>query len=222
VILAVFGVSSLKRSAEDAIDWFALALFSLALTAIWLYYVAWNTGTPPKMAASIARLAPGVEPSFMPWSVALAFVFSLAWAALIVWRVHLRPTVLWRGPLLAASGLTVTWGVALLLFLEPINANRSYAAAAITLSDQLRRVNGNECVQAHRLPAGIKAMIAYYGGIRFERPADSGLCRVALQRDSRRSSLDDAPPIGDWELAYELTRRARYDEVYRIWVRRDR
>ena len=222
VMLAVFGVSSLKRSAEDAIDWFALALFSLALAAIWLYYVAWNTGTPPKMAGSIARLAPGVEPSFIPWSVAVALVLTLTWVALVVWRVRFRPTVLWRGPLLAASGLTAAWGVALLLFLEPINANRSYAAAAITLSDQLRRVNGNECVQAHRLPAGIKAMIAYYGGIRFERPADPGLCRVALQRDSRRSSLDDAPPIGDWELAYELTRRARYDEVYRIWVRRDR
>jgi 4-amino-4-deoxy-L-arabinose transferase-like glycosyltransferase len=221
VILALFGVSSLKRSAEDAIDWFALALFSLALAAIWSYYIAWNTGTPPKMAASITRLAPGVEPSFVPWSVALALAFTLAWVALVVWRVRFRPAVLWRGPLLAASGLTVAWGTALLLFLELIDVNRSYAAAALTLSEQLRRVNGNECVQAHRLPAGTKAMIAYHGGIRFERPAESGLCRVALQRDSRRTSLDDAPPIGDWELAYELTRRARYDEVFRIWVRRD-
>lgn len=222
VILAAFGASSLKRSAEDAIDWFSIALFSLALAAIWLYFVAWNFGTPPKMAASVARLAPGVEPSFVPWSLALALAFTLAWSALVVWRVRFRPAVLWRGPLLAAGGLTAAAGVALLLFLEPINSNRSYAAAAATLAEQLRRVNADQCVQAHRLPNGVKAMIAFHGGVRFEQPGESGLCKVALQRDSRRSSLDDAPPTGDWELAYELTRRARFDESFRIWVRRDR
>jgi hypothetical protein len=45
-------------------------------------------------------------------------------------------------------------------------------------------------------------------------------CSVALQRDSQRTALDDAPPAGDWELAYSVTRRARVDEVFRIWVRR--
>lgn len=63
-------------------------------------------------------------------------------------------------------------------------------------------------------------MLAYHGNVRFERPEDAGLCRVLLQRDSKRNALDDAPPPDQWKLAYELTRRARYDEVFRIWVRR--
>jgi hypothetical protein len=65
----------------------------------------------------------------------------------------------------------------------------------------------------------MRAMLAYHGRIRFGGPADNGTCRLVLQRDSQRSQLDDAPPIGDWRLAYELTRRARYDEVFRLWVR---
>ena len=65
----------------------------------------------------------------------------------------------------------------------------------------------------------MRAMLAYHGGIRFSGQADdSDACRVAMQRDSQRTQLDDAPPIGDWQLAYEATRRARYDEVFRIWV----
>ena len=67
----------------------------------------------------------------------------------------------------------------------------------------------------------MRAMLAFHGGIRFSRASDdSAECRIVLQRDSQRTQLDDAPPIGDWQMAYEATRRARYDEVFRIWVRR--
>jgi hypothetical protein len=37
----------------------------------------------------------------------------------------------------------------------------------------------------------------------------------------RHSTADDAPPVGDWALVYEVTRRARFDEAFRIWARRD-
>jgi len=220
VVLATFGASSMKRSAEDAIDWFSMALFTLALLGTWLYFAAWSTGIPPKMAASIARLAPGLSPDAPVAAVAIAIVASLAWLAIAVWRIRLRPRVLWRGPFLAASGLALVWTVALMLFQGPIEFNRSYAPIAASLSAQLTRVGGDGCVQPLTLPPGTRAMLAYHGNVRFERPEDAGLCRVLLQRDSKRNTLDDAPPPDQWTLAYELTRRARYDEVFRIWVRR--
>lgn len=221
VVLATFGVSSLKRTSEDAIDWFSMALFSLAMLAAWLYFAAWSTGFPPKMAASIARFAPGLSINAPAVSVIIAITASLAWLAIAAWRIRLRPRVLWRGPLLAASGLALLWTVAITLFREPIDFNRSYAPIALPLSEQLKRVAGDGCVQALGLPPGTRAMLAYHGTVRFERPEDAGQCRVVLQRDSKRNTLDDAPPIGRWEMVYELTRRARYDEVFRIWVRRD-
>jgi hypothetical protein len=65
----------------------------------------------------------------------------------------------------------------------------------------------------------MRAMLAFHGGIRFSAPVDGDACSLAIQRDNQRTQLDDAPPIGDWQLAYEATRRARYDEVFRLWVR---
>jgi 4-amino-4-deoxy-L-arabinose transferase-like glycosyltransferase len=221
VVLAAFGVSSLKRTAEDAIDWFSLALFTLAFAALWLYFTAWKTGTPPKMAASIARLAPGFAPDLAFWPVATAAVSTLAWMGIVIWRVRARPPMVWTGPFIAAAGLSLIGPAAVALYAPSIDYARSYASLAAVLAQQIQRAGGATCVQAVNLPAGVRAMLAYHGAIHFERPADTGLCRVALQRDSRRSANDDAPPVGAWNLSYEVTRRARFDESFRVWVRAD-
>jgi hypothetical protein len=130
--------------------------------------------------------------------------------------------MLWRGPALAAAGLTAVWVLVATLYERPIEYNRGLRPTAVVLGDQVRRLAGPDaCVQAYQLPTGIRAMLAYHGAIRFSAHGDdSDACRVVIQRDSQRTQLDDAPPIGDWQLAYETTRRARYDEVFRIWVRR--
>ncbi|MGH6643705.1 MAG: hypothetical protein ACRED3_13520, partial [Bradyrhizobium sp.] len=109
VALATFGASSMRRSAEDAIDWFSMALFTLALLGTWFYFAAWSSGFPPKMAASVARLAPGVSVNASTVAVTIAVIASLAWLSIAVWRIRLRPRVLWRGPFLAASGLALVW-----------------------------------------------------------------------------------------------------------------
>jgi 4-amino-4-deoxy-L-arabinose transferase-like glycosyltransferase len=219
VVLAAFGVSSLKRTAEDAIDWFSLALFSLALCALWLYFGAWNTGVPPKMAASIVRLAPGFEPEVQVATALVALAATVLWIMIVAWRIRVRPPMVWTGPFIAASGLSLLWLAAVALFAPAIDYARSYASIAPVLAQQIDRVGGDSCVQTVGLPAGTRAMLAYYGAIRFERPADAGLCRVALQRDSQRTAADDAPPAGRWKLAYDVTRRARFDEAFRVWVR---
>jgi hypothetical protein len=220
VILASFGVSSLKRSAEDAIDWFSLALFTFALLAAWLTFGAWMAGGLTGLAAPLQRLAPGFEPTFRFWPLLLAVVATIMWLAIVVWRVRVRPPMLWTGPFIAATGLSVVWVVAIALFARAIDHARTQAPIAADLAAQIRRVGGDTCVQPIGLPLATRAMLGYHGKIRFESPADAGLCRVALQRDSKRSADDDAPPAGAWDKAYELTRRARYDETFRIWVRR--
>lgn len=220
VVLAAFGVSSLRRAADNAIDWFSIALFFLALLGGWLYFIAWNIGVPPKMAASFARIVPGLAPGIDVFAAVIALVATAAWLTLALWRARVRPPMLWRGPALAAAGLTAMWVLVATLYSEAIDYNRSLQPTASVLGDQIRRLAGDGCVQAYQVPTGMRAMLAYHGGIRFRGQADdSDACRIAIQRDSQRTQLDDAPPIGDWQLAYEATRRARYDEVFRIWVR---
>jgi 4-amino-4-deoxy-L-arabinose transferase-like glycosyltransferase len=220
VVLATFSVSTLRRAADNAIDWFSIALFSLTLLAAWVYFIAWYLGAPPKMAASVARIVPGLAPSIDPLRAALALVASVAWIALAVWRARVRPPMLWRGPALAAAGLTVMWVIVPTLYGEAVEYNRGIKPTAEVLGLQVARIGGpGACVQSHQLPPGMRAMLAFHGGIRFSAPADGDACSLAIQRDNQRTQLDDAPPIGDWQLAYEATRRARYDEVFRLWVR---
>ena len=222
-ILAALGATTLRRALDNVIDWLAIAVFSLSLVFFWAYYLAMELGGPRAMAASIAHLAPGFVAHVHGFSLAVAVMVTAVWAQLIAWRVIRRPRVLWRGPLLAAAGVTSVWLIANLLFLPAVDYVFSYRAFATEVAAQLQaRGLGKGCVQAHRIPLGERAILAYYGKIRFDREGSAETCRLALHHDSRRSSLDDDPPPGVqgmWELSWEGHRRARPDERWRIWLR---
>jgi len=222
-VLAALGATTLRRALDNVIDWLAIAVFSLSLVFFWAHYLAMELGAPRAMAASIAHLAPGYVPQVHALALTMAVVVTAAWGQLIAWRVLRRPRVLWRGPMLAAVGVTTVWIAANLLFLPAVDYVFSYRTFAVELAAQLQaRGLAQGCVQAHRIPLGERAIIAYYGKIRFDRDGSSETCRLALHHDSRRSSLDDDPPPGVrgmWELSWEGRRRARPDERWRIWVR---
>ncbi len=223
VALAAYGATTLRRTLDNVIDWLAIALFSLLLVMLWAYYVAMETGVPKAMASSIARLTPGYTDHVHIAALVLAGIATLAWLQLIAWRILRRPPVLWRGPLLAAGGVTAIWIAANLLYLPAVDYVFSYRKFAVELAAQLRaRGLGQGCVQAHRIGLPERALIAYYGKIRFDREGSSESCPLALHHDSKRSTLDDdAPPgvHGMWTLSWEGQRRARPDERWRIWVR---
>ncbi len=223
VVLAAFGATTLRRALDNVIDWLAIAVFSLALLFFWGYYVALQAGAPKAMAASIARLAPGYVPHVQFVSMVLALAAAAAWVQLIAWRVLRRPRVLWRGPLLAAAGVTVVWITANLLFLPAVDYVFSYRTFAVEMAAQLRaRGLGQGCVQSHRIPLAERAILAYYGHIRFDHEGSPETCRFALHRESRRSTLDEDPPPGVrgmWELSWEGRRRVHPDERWRIWAR---
>lgn len=220
-LLASFGVVTVRRAAENAIDWFAIVTFSFFGLVGWAYFYAMQTGVPPRMAASVARLTPGFAPAFDVPAIVLALLASAAWIALVVWRVSRRPAPLWRGPLLAAGGLAMLWIVAVTLYLPAVNFNRSYAPIAREVAQQLERAGaGPSCVLAHHLLPSHRAMFGYHGGIRFTHvsAADGeASCRFLLQRDSRRTQLDDDPPVGDWQLVWEGRWPARPDETLRLY-----
>ncbi len=219
VPLAAFGATTLRRAAENALDFFAVALFSLLALGAWAYFVAMQTGTPPKMAASIARLIPGFAEQQSVVATVFAVIATAAWVAFVVWRLWRRPPVLWRGPMLAAAGLTMFWVLANLLYLPAVNYSRSYAGIAHQVAEQIEKSGGSPCVFAHRLLPAHRAVFALHGGLRFVRPEQEADCQVALHRDSRGSRLDDEPPPGPWQLIWEGTWPTRQDETFRLYRR---
>jgi 4-amino-4-deoxy-L-arabinose transferase-like glycosyltransferase len=217
-VLAAFGATSVRRAAENAIDWFAIVTYSFFMIVGGTYFFAMVTGAPEKMAASVSRLTPGFIPELDPLAISLAAIASAIWIAVVAWRVLRAPEPLWRGPLLVAVGLTTLWFLLNAVFLPAINYNRSYAPLALAIKRQIDAVAGPQaCVVAHQMPPAHRAVLAYHGGIRFaEGHAD---CPLALHRDSRRTQLDDAPPPGDWRLIWEGRWAARPDETFRLYRR---
>jgi hypothetical protein len=109
------------------------------------------------------------------------------------------------------------------LYLPAVDYIYSYRVFAQDVAKQLQsRGLGEGCVQAHRIPLADRAILAYYGKIRFDRTGSSETCRLALHRESRRSTLDNDPPPGVrgmWEQVWEGRRKASPDERWRVWQR---
>jgi 4-amino-4-deoxy-L-arabinose transferase-like glycosyltransferase len=223
VVLATFGAASLRRSLDDLIDWFAMATFSLFALAAWAYFVAWQTGVPRAMAGSVQRLIPGFSAAPGVFVLLFAAVATLLWLALIIWRLRARPPMLWTGPLLGACGLTMLWLLLTTLFLAAVNYNRTYRPIAEQLGAEIRRQEAQglatNCVQPLRLTPGQRTLFAYFGKLDFGHPARPQDCPLLLQRDSRRSALDDDLPAGDWRPVWSSTWPARPDEVIRLYRR---
>ncbi|GAB4478354.1 MAG: hypothetical protein OHK0044_25250 [Burkholderiaceae bacterium] len=217
VVLAAFGATTLRRAAENAIDWFSIIIFSFFAFAVWAYYIAMLAGTPPKMAASIERQVPGFVAQVSPLPVVLAAAASVAWIAFVGWRVRRHPPMLWRGPALAGGGLTMLWVVLVALFQPAVDYSRSFGPMAREFALHVARIaDPGQCVEAHRLTPAHRAGFAFHGGFRFASSTEGVDCPLALQRDSLRSELDNDPPSGDWELVWESRWPARPDEVLRL------
>ncbi len=226
VVLAAFGATTLRRALDNAIDWLAIAFFSLVLLFLWAYYAAMDLGVPHAMASSVARLAPGFRAEATLSTLVPAALVAVFWIYLIFWRVVRRPQVLWRGPMLAAAGVVAAWTTANLLYLPAVDYIFGYRSFSVGLATELRTRGwtGHGCVDAIHVPLAERAIVAYYGRIPFRRDGESAAdCRFALQYVPHGRAAVDLPPFvglgAAWHPVWEGRRRPRPQEIWRIWER---
>lgn len=151
-ILSGFGMMAARRAWSSLLDWFSGSVFSLIILALWLYYIAWHCGFPPKMHHSVEKLAPMLEPTFHGFWLALCFATTLAWVALIMWRLNHDRSIAWRGPWLAAAGVSAVAIIAVGLFGSVIDGNRSMKPVADRiLADYKAHEGMGQCINADEL-----------------------------------------------------------------------
>ncbi len=163
-VLAAFGLLSSHRSRASLLDWFSATVFTLALATLWAYFFAWHMGFPPKMYKSVVNLAPGIEPTNHGLLFVLCFVTLLGWLALVLWRMNRKQVVAWKGPWLAAAGVTALSISCVYLFGPAIDQARSYApvAKAAAMDFSARRAE-NECLGTHTLDPVKRTLFQFYG-----------------------------------------------------------
>ncbi|MDX3904332.1 MAG: glycosyltransferase [Pigmentiphaga sp.] len=182
-MLGALALPTLRRGLVNALDWFAVMVFSAAACVVWMGWIAIMTGVPPKIARNIARQTPGFEADFSIFAFTAATAASIAWIALIIWRFRSRPTGLWRGTVLSAGGVVACWLLIMTLWLPSINYNKSYREVsnhiARTLTDERARTGKHECVRSAGLGLSQRASFAVFDNLRFELSGDCPL--VLLQ-----------------------------------------
>ena len=193
--LAAFAMPTLQRSVSSFIDWFTLLFFSGCALVIWVYWVAMQTGSPRRMAASVAKLTPGFEPAFQVWPFLLAVVGTLAWLWLVKWRVGRNRHALWKSLVLPAGGATLGWFLLMTLWLPTLDYARSYRPLIARVSSIIGLPS---CVQAYGLSLGQIAAFRYHGNINFRPAGPVAICPWMLVDAADRELLPQAVEPDHW------------------------
>ncbi|MBC3869146.1 ArnT family glycosyltransferase [Undibacterium oligocarboniphilum] len=219
-ILAAFGLPTMKRSAINAVDWFAVTVLTATAGFIWLGWIAEQTGWPVKLGAKILHLAPGFSASFNPFIFVLALAATIAWFLLVYWRISRQPSVLWRAVVLSSGGVILCWLLLLTLWLPWINHRITYAPVAEELAQQLP--NKSYCIEAYIGPSQ-RSSFAYFGKIQFATFSDHE-CGYMLLQSSRRHILKTELPAPyqpeQWDQVWSGHRAADKDEIFTLYRRK--
>ncbi|KAF3997562.1 ArnT family glycosyltransferase [Glaciimonas immobilis] len=221
VILAAFGLPTMKRGAINAVDWFSVMTLSTCAAFIWIGWLAKETGWPAQIAKNAYKLAPGFKPGFNLTAVVIAILGSACWIMLVNWRLSRRPAVLWRAVVLSSGGVVLCWLLLMTLWLPWINYGKSYAGVAAQINAHLPSTS--ECVDTNVGPAQ-RASFAYFGNIPFSQLSQER-CNILLFQDNNSLKFDDAAIkhafSGRWKLLWSGRRPSDRDERFRLYQRVD-
>ena len=214
--LAAFALPTLQRSVTALIDWFTVLFFSVSGVSVWVVWIAMQTGSPPKIAANVQRLAPGFEISFSIATFLIAVCATLAWAWLVKWRAGRHRAALWKSLVLPAGGAALTWLLLMTLWMPLLDFARSYAPLARLVA---QRMGPTECVQTLGLSFGQTAAFSYHANLRLKPLTGETQCPWLIVDADAVSTLAALTPMGQWILRATMRRPSDDNEDVLLFQR---
>ncbi len=216
-VLAALALPTLRRGVVNTLDWFAIMCFSLTAATVWLGWIALQVGWPTQIAANIARQTRGLDPHLAWPATLLAVLGTLAWIALVSWRLRSHPAGLWRGTALSAGGLITTWLLLATLWMPALDYARSYRMVAADLASALAiHQQAGECIRSQDLGDGQRASFYVFEGLEFS--ADSSCTLILQQLDPDQA---DKLRIAPYTLLWQGRRGPDRHEMFRLLGRRN-
>lgn len=218
VVLAAMGLPTLRRGVTTLIDWYAVVVYGLIALMFWAYFIAWVSGWPARMAYRMELLARSSEPALLAFTTVLSAGATLAWLALVRWRLARKAPVIWRPVVIASSGLVLVWFLYSTLFLEGHNTRNSYREMSVRILSVMREAPHAEqqCVEVRRVSTSVQASLQWFAGLRFSASAN---CPWLLIQDSGASIREAAPGIAGWQLVWVGARIGERQERFRLYLR---
>lgn len=196
-VLAAFALPTMRRGVVNTLDWFALMCFSVTALCAWIGWAALHFGIPHGIQLNIQRQTAGFQPVIDWWSVLAAVCVTLIWAGMVVWRLRKNPSVLWRGAVLCAAGITTTWLLLVLLWMPAVDYVRSYRPMSAQIKATLNKIvqdRGPACLRAQGLSIGPQASLFVFDNITFTYDSS---CPYVLQQTTRKQLENDTAGYSD-------------------------
>lgn len=195
--LAAFALPTLRRSVGALIDWFTLLFFTVSALAIWVIWIAMQTGVPAKPAANVAKLAPGFEPQFSALALVAALAATVGWCSLVWWRASRDRAPIWKSLVLPAGGAVLGWVLLMTLWLPLLDYARSYGPQVRSVVEALGPTPG--CIQTVGLNRAQVAALQYHGQLSLQRAGLQDECEWLLA------------DIASWPASERMVNAARWE-----------
>ncbi len=211
-LLAVRGVSVLRRGAAAALDWFGVMAFGCFTALVWLGYVAMMFGVPAKISNNFLKTAPGFIARFDAASLAVALVLAFAWLYFVSFSKPsaTRSLVRW------VAGVILLWGTFATLWLPWVDYQKSYQGVALQLRSKIPA--NTTCIAGKNLGDPQRAALDYHAGIRTNE-YDSrwpDACPLLLVQGHPSREFDG--PGANWKKVADVGRPGDKSERYRLYA----
>ncbi len=212
VLLAAFGVDTIRRTWYAMIDWFGILVLGVSAIGMLLVSLAAYQKWPPNLATWLERFIPGFQGE-LPWfGYGIALVAFLVWIALIqpAHQHSRRALINWAGC------VTFVWVVAQGLLQTPADYVSSYRSVYAALSKNWPNDN---CVNSIGLSPNDFANLGYYTG-RTTQPVDA-LDDVSCNHLflARWKNEPAAPPMEQFERLVTVARPGNNAERFELYRR---
>jgi 4-amino-4-deoxy-L-arabinose transferase-like glycosyltransferase len=215
VLLAVPGITSLRRGAANAFDWFGMITFTAFAGLAWLIWSAMVFGWPERLARQIVRIEPGFVGHFSAVNAAFALLMTLTWC----WLIATSPRSPMRGIMHWMAGLTLFWLLVATLWMPWIDYGKTYRPLSASLSGALGAKHG--CIANANLGDAALASLDYFNGLRTVplKSAAGKDCDWVLIHGSSREA--NAVVRAGWKKIWENGRPLdrRDNEKFRLYRR---
>ena len=214
-LLAASGVSTLRRGAASAFDWFALMSLAAFGILVWLAWTAQAVGWPPGLARHAARNAPDFVLPDGGFQLGAGIAISALWILLVA-RLPRSPS---RAPANWTIGLVMLWCLAVVLLMPWFDHGRSYRAVVQSLDIAVRgerTERPNACIATTGLPDAMRSSMDYFAALRTQRVTDDATpCPLLLVHAERPRTTGALAP--EWETVWEFRRGAgKRQETFRL------
>ena len=214
-MLGALALPTIRRTVTSLIDWFAVMTFTLIGAALWAYWIAFQTGWPPRMAFRAQQSVLGFSPEVDLVEVLIGAAVTLAWLALVAWRVSRQPRALWRSVILSSGGMVLAWSLLMTLWLPAGNHRKTYRDVAQQAGLVVSPAHG--CVSTLGMDVAQRASFAYFGALGLDDRRDD--CEWLLVADRVSAPVDPALVRGEWRQAWRGQRPVDREERFTLFRR---